>query len=278
MISNTDQCSSAELANTLLPNKCGVYGDICKELCYNITAFNDCNARADDCFWLYNSSDTELNDGECRDKDDESLTCLNVRRSTQCPSSGVKNLDSRCIWKESECVPSSCSYYLSESAVGCKNVKSSRGSCFLNFDVEQDNVTRPCSDVVDITSCNDLKSISLCILADKNFYPSLQSGEVSPTPCTWDVAGSSCISNDSTKTNKGGISPVVVVLIVVLVTVVLLAVGAIITIIIYERKVKMKREKAKEEEDQKAEEMKVVESSLASSKVSNKKESLIFCL
>jgi hypothetical protein len=134
--------------------------------------------------------------------------------------------------------------------------------------------------VVDVTSCNDLKAISLCILANKDVYTNLQGGYVSPAPCTWDLAGNSCIplsgdkeDDGNTKSSNGGISPVVVViLVVVLVVVVLLAGGVIIAIIIYERNAKKKREKARMPEDQKVEEIKVEELPLASSEVSNKKK------
>jgi hypothetical protein len=47
----------------------------------------------DDYFWLYVSNDVVMNDGECRGKDDESLTCLMVKGLIQCPLNGVKKIE-----------------------------------------------------------------------------------------------------------------------------------------------------------------------------------------
>jgi hypothetical protein len=57
------------------------------------------------CFWLFSSNTSTTDDGECRAKDDESLKCSDVKRSTQCRLSDVTKLDTECVWVEEEKTP-----------------------------------------------------------------------------------------------------------------------------------------------------------------------------
>jgi hypothetical protein len=98
MILNSDQCNSEDLSDTFLSGECGIYGDICKELCSNIISSDEaCNAREDDCFWLYSgSSGTE---GSCKDINDESLECSSIENGDQCKTGLEKTtLGNDCFW------------------------------------------------------------------------------------------------------------------------------------------------------------------------------------
>jgi hypothetical protein len=99
MIVNTDQCD-LNLEGTSLFGKCGVYGSECKESCSNITSGSAaCNARRDDCFWLYTSNEGVEETGSCKDKKDVSLECDLVMDGEQCRT-GLKGtaLENDCLW------------------------------------------------------------------------------------------------------------------------------------------------------------------------------------
>jgi hypothetical protein len=48
------------------------------------------------CFWLYSSADGE--EGGCRSKGDLNLACSNGKRSSQCVTDDVTNLNESCVW------------------------------------------------------------------------------------------------------------------------------------------------------------------------------------
>jgi hypothetical protein len=95
------------LKGTTLKDKCKIYNNICKLKCSTFTESESC--RSDDCFWLYNESTGE--EGNCKEKIDNLLTCSDVKRSNQCPLSNVNNLkEKKCIWVLNTCydVKSTC--------------------------------------------------------------------------------------------------------------------------------------------------------------------------
>jgi hypothetical protein len=62
-----------------------------------------------DCFWLYSGS--EGDGGSCRSKSDTTLECENARRSGQCVTGDVTNLNSSCVWLDGNGtreIPSKC--------------------------------------------------------------------------------------------------------------------------------------------------------------------------
>jgi hypothetical protein len=100
MIVETDQCDLDHLAETSLSGKCGIYDDACKELCNNISSSAvTCNARIDECFWLYNSNEGVEGAGSCKDKNDASVKCAWVMNGDQC-NTGLKGttLEDDCFW------------------------------------------------------------------------------------------------------------------------------------------------------------------------------------
>jgi hypothetical protein len=84
---------------------------------------------ATDCFWLFSSNVTGVNDGECRAKDDDELSCSDLKRSTQC----VDGVYIECMWMEEEemhCqeMKSTCSSLETESM--CQTAEEVDMSCF----------------------------------------------------------------------------------------------------------------------------------------------------
>jgi hypothetical protein len=51
-----------------------------------------------DCFWLYNGGESDNVSGNCREKNDSTLTCEEAKRSDQCTASNVDNFGANCIW------------------------------------------------------------------------------------------------------------------------------------------------------------------------------------
>jgi hypothetical protein len=83
------------LNGTTLEDRCKIYNNTCKLKCSAFTESETC--QSDDCFWLYSESEGER--GNCEEKDDDLLTCSDVKRSYQCPLSGISKLENnKCIW------------------------------------------------------------------------------------------------------------------------------------------------------------------------------------
>jgi hypothetical protein len=65
------------------------------------------DGTAFECIWIYDSSDGE--EGNCKKKDDMSLTCLDIKRKEQCEDANEYNSKLNCFWLEgNETVSSSC--------------------------------------------------------------------------------------------------------------------------------------------------------------------------
>jgi hypothetical protein len=139
MIVNADQCDF-DLVGTSLSSLCGIYSNVCKELCSNITNSSvKCNARIDDCFWLYNSNEGVEGAGSCKDKNDASLECAWVINGDQCKT-GLEGttLENDCFWNGDRC--SSISLI-----ANCSDLRDSYnciGSNNDNYDVKFTNIQK----------------------------------------------------------------------------------------------------------------------------------------
>jgi hypothetical protein len=116
------------------------------------------------------------------------------------------------------------------------------------------------------------------MLANKGVYPNLPGSDLSPTLCTWDIPGSTCIplsvdegreedDDSSIDPGEGGLPVVIVVVIIVVAVIVLVATG-VVAILLYRRRARL-RENNEGLGNLKASEMEVMSSS--TSKGSKKK-------
>jgi hypothetical protein len=119
-----------------------------------------------DCFWLYNNSDSSVNTGTCRSKTDSSLECLKVYRSSQCTQNDVDKFNTNCYW-----------IYNESSGEG--------GTCY-----SKENTSLTCGDIKRSEQCTD--GVGIINLADKC---ALYSG-ICKTKCSLLGTGQECTSGD----------------------------------------------------------------------------------
>jgi hypothetical protein len=97
--------------------------------CTKLTTSDACDSdgsdgRSDDCFWLYNKNLNEGDDdsGACRDKEDNTLSCGEAKRASQCVLSDVRNLNENCFWLYN-------SFIETDITGSCKNKTDNTLSC-----------------------------------------------------------------------------------------------------------------------------------------------------
>jgi hypothetical protein len=69
-----------------------------EEWCETGGAVVDENGKRSNCFWLY--TENEGDNGNCKSKDDATLTCSNLKRKEQCEGVDVFELKNKCFWLE----------------------------------------------------------------------------------------------------------------------------------------------------------------------------------
>jgi hypothetical protein len=146
----------------------------------------------------------------------------------------------------------------------CEDVTSSRGKCFYNADGGSGATPRNCSDIVDVASCDQLKSMSLCVYANKETYPNLPGDSSSISLCTWEVSSRTCKALDSDSDPIEGDSLVVVIVVVVVTA---LVVAGVIAVIVYRKRAKLNAANAGKPVAAKSTEMDALISSETSSSV-----------
>jgi hypothetical protein len=120
--------------------------------------------------------------------------------------------------------------------VGCSELASMRGKCFFNGNTSLDysSSQRPCSDVVDIVTCDQLKNPELCSLADRNTFPNFGWDISNSSPCIWDINFNTCVvvQNQNVNSDKD-ISITTVIIIIVVFTVVVVILVVIIIVFVF---------------------------------------------
>jgi hypothetical protein len=219
---------------------CGTYDGGGEDVCENLGKVEEVN-----CVW-YTENEKCFNP-ECFSFDDEKKSF----NSSKCEDIGEMNMR-------------------------CDDVISNRGNCFYNGESLVNPYPRPCSDVVDITSCNELKSMGLCMYANKSVYPNLPGDASALSLCIWNVADRTCNVINTDLGEKGKNNPsensssiiIIVVVVVVVVFVILLTVIIVLVIIIYRRRAKLKLAGGYNTRDKKVIEMEGIDSSQSSSSLS----------
>jgi hypothetical protein len=154
--------------DTTLSGQCDVYGtnNECKEKCSNITVLGECESdiRKNECFWLYNNNNVNIDTGACRSKTDETIECTFVKRSDQCKNTSQSNFGGRCKWVEEEgskCQP---------TRTGCEGIETSHicntpgivesKSCYWIFTDENNEAHNQCHEVKH--TCTDISTSLEC--------------------------------------------------------------------------------------------------------------------
>jgi hypothetical protein len=141
-----------------------------------------------------------------------------------------------CNWKESEgCSTSENCNLLKAVNIECKDYRSSRGRCFFNGD---DTLTdKHCSDIVDVTYCNQLESLNLCVYADKKTYINLINNSEEEYVCLWDAGSRTCRDKTSnTNISESNSTTIIIIIVVVVVFIISICILILIIIILYRRR------------------------------------------
>jgi hypothetical protein len=185
------------------------------------------------CVW---GKSNENNDGICGIKN--TLKCEDHLTISGCTYDGSSDSELKmvCEWDNTafHCSNSSKCNLLSEDNLDCANFKSEKGPCFFNRETNRTKFGRPCSDVVDITDCNQFLSSDVCRIANKNVFVEL-SGDP-PYPCVWTTE---CISSAKNSSPPSPLTAIVIV-VVVISAMALVFVVVLVTVIIYRKREKLK--------------------------------------
>jgi hypothetical protein len=189
------------------------------------------------CTWGKNN----LNEEICAVKN--SLECDDYLTISGCSWSVIGKNDLRmlCEWNKettSQCGNSKeCGRLMKEGLIVCEDYTSEKGPCFFNGESSGLAVEKPCSDVVDIISCDLFLSVVGCTYANRSLFMYLPSNL--ELPCTWNVENKKCEPKEE-KSNEDGLPLNIIIIIIVVVFISLIIVVLIIVIILYRRKLKAK--------------------------------------
>jgi hypothetical protein len=178
---------------------------------------------------------------------ENSLKCDDYLTISGCTWSDVTvdNLKMICEWSNEtmRCSNSAKCESLKEVSLLCESYTSDNGKCFYNGENEITALEKSCSNILDVTDCDFLKSRLICLDAIKEIYSNLPG--TLEFPCVWD-AKNGCgfnntqnipqIDDDRESDPSQSSSFVIIIIIIVVVVVVLMAVIVIVIIILYRRK------------------------------------------